>query len=227
MESISEILGNTVGKSAASSTRLAADFDTFLILLTAQLQAQDPLDPLASSEFTSQLVQFTAVEQQILANKNLENLAALLAFNGMTAAVNYLGKEITIPKNDAEISAANPNATWLYEFDSNAFNTDLEIVDSRGAVVVKLPGQVDRGLHSLNWDGRNADGQLVPAGNYKLRVKATDSQGLVVKAEIFMRGKVEGVEMEAGEAQLTVGNFKIPITQVLAVALPKDQQPAP
>lgn len=227
MQGISDILGSTIGKSDASSTRLAADFDTFLILLTAQLQAQDPLDPLDSSEFTSQLVQFTSVEQQILANKNLENVAALLAFNGMTSAVGYLGKEITIPQNNAEISATNPNATWLYELDTNAFDVDLEIVDSRGAVVVEVAGQVDRGLHSLNWDGRDVDGQPVPAGNYKLRVKATDSEGAAVSTEIFMRGRVDGVEMEGGEAQLTVGGFKIPITEVVAVALPEDKPPAP
>lgn len=227
MQSISEILGSTVGKADATSTRLAGDFDTFLTLLTAQLQAQDPLDPLDSSEFTSQLVQFTSVEQQITANKNLENVAALLAFNGMTSAVGYLGKAITIPQNNAQIDGANPSATWLYELEGSAFNVDLEIIDSRGAVVVELPGQTDRGLHSLNWDGRRIDGQPVPDGNYRLRVKATDTEGGTVPTEIFMRGTVEGVEMEGGEAQLTVGSFKIPITEVLAVALAKNEQPAP
>ena len=51
MVDVSQILGTTVGAANASSTQLADDFDTFLTLLTTQLQAQDPLDPVDSGHF--------------------------------------------------------------------------------------------------------------------------------------------------------------------------------
>ena len=49
--------------SITSGASLAETFDTFLTLLTTQLQYQDPLDPMDTNEFTSQLVEFTGVEQ--------------------------------------------------------------------------------------------------------------------------------------------------------------------
>ncbi len=108
---VGNILGSTVGTADRTASRLADDFDNFLTLLTAQLQAQDPLDPMDSSEFTQQLVQFTAVEQQIQSNKNLENIAALVAFNGMTSAVSFLGKDVTVNQDVANLQGGN--AVWV------------------------------------------------------------------------------------------------------------------
>ena len=56
---------------------LAGNFNTFLTLLTTQLQNQDPLNPMDSNQFTQQLVEFSQVEQQINTNDNLKTLIAL------------------------------------------------------------------------------------------------------------------------------------------------------
>ena len=76
------------------SKSLAETFDNFLLLLTTQLQNQDPLDPLESNEFTQQLVQFSGVEQQIKMNEKLDMMIAGQAFNEAAQAVGFLGKEI-------------------------------------------------------------------------------------------------------------------------------------
>ena len=78
-------VGSAVGNSALAKT--SADFDMFLKLLTAQLQNQDPLEPMDASEFTKQLVQYSSVEQVIYTNKNLETLIALQQQGGLTGAV--------------------------------------------------------------------------------------------------------------------------------------------
>ena len=65
----------TASEAATSRTRLSDNYDTFLVLLTAQLQNQDPLAPMDSTQFTQQLVQFSQVEQQIRTNEQLEGLA--------------------------------------------------------------------------------------------------------------------------------------------------------
>ncbi|MDN3720360.1 flagellar hook capping FlgD N-terminal domain-containing protein [Roseibium salinum] len=59
-------------ESAASQSGLMANYDLFLSILTTQIQNQDPLDPMDSAEFTTQLVQYSSVEQAIQQNKNLE-----------------------------------------------------------------------------------------------------------------------------------------------------------
>src|SRR5712675_2430466 len=74
---------------------LSTNFNTFLTLLTTQLKNQDPLAPMDSNQFTQQLVQFSQVEQQINANKNLESLISLTKARGAIDAVSYLGKKLT------------------------------------------------------------------------------------------------------------------------------------
>ena len=63
--------------SADSNGTLAGNFQTFLTLLTTQLQNQNPLDPLDTNQFTQQLVQFAGVEQQLKTNDQLTALVSL------------------------------------------------------------------------------------------------------------------------------------------------------
>ena len=80
---------NAGAGAAASQASLADNFDTFLTILTAQIQNQDPLEPMDSSKFTDQLVQFSGVEQQIKSNKQLEQLLAATNTNAGAALSGY------------------------------------------------------------------------------------------------------------------------------------------
>ncbi len=71
---------NSSGGSSLSSTAdktIAGNFQTFLTLLTTQLQNQNPLDPLDTNQFTQQLVQFAGVEQQLKTNDSLQTLVTM------------------------------------------------------------------------------------------------------------------------------------------------------
>ena len=81
------IAGDPKSDSKASLSKLTEDLDNFLTLLTAQLQHQDPLEPLDTHEFTNQLVQFSSVEQSIQQNKNLESIIELNQNNMAISAV--------------------------------------------------------------------------------------------------------------------------------------------
>src|SRR5215469_6276624 len=86
----------TPSVATSSKKQLSANFDTFLTLLTTQLQNQDPLQPMDSNQFTQQLVQFSQVEQQINSNQNLETLISATKNQTSQSAVSYLGKSLTI-----------------------------------------------------------------------------------------------------------------------------------
>lgn len=224
MVDVAQIIGSSAGAAAASSTRFAEDFDTFLILLTAQLQAQDPLDPVDSSDFTNQLVQFTGVEQSIQTNKNLENLTALTAFFGMQSAVNFIGKEVTVARSEGLLDS-DREITWIYELQGTAFESEVQIIDDSGKVVREFPGQTDAGAHSFTWNGTDKSGQPLPVGNYTLKIDAQDSSGVIVPSQVLIRDKVQGVEMENGEALLTISGFRVPVSEVLAVSVPDEEPP--
>ena len=81
---------------AASTQEIAGNFDTFLQLLTTQLQNQDPLDPMDTSQFTEQLVEFASVEQQIDENTNLQTLISLQQTSEATQAMQLIGSTVTV-----------------------------------------------------------------------------------------------------------------------------------
>ena len=86
-------------------SRLPATYNTFLTLLTTQLQNQDPLDPLDTNQFTQQLVDFASVEQQVNMNSNLQTLISLQQTNEATSAMQYLGSNVTVSGSGGTLSA--------------------------------------------------------------------------------------------------------------------------
>ncbi len=86
-----------------SSTGLADNFQTFLTLLTTQLQNQNPLDPLDTNQFTQQLVQFAGVEQQLKSNDQLKTLVALQKSAQATQALIYVGNTVAVDGSTAAV----------------------------------------------------------------------------------------------------------------------------
>ena len=70
----------------ATLTSLAGNFNDFLSLLTTQLQNQDPTSPMDTNQFTSQLVQFTGVAEQITANTTLSSILTANLAQQLTSA---------------------------------------------------------------------------------------------------------------------------------------------
>src|ERR1700754_2508513 len=91
------------GGIASDTSTIAGNFDTFLSLLTTQLQNQDPLDPLDTNQFTQQLVQFSSVEQELKSNDYLSSLVQSTQNSANNAAVSYIGKEVTATGVDSDL----------------------------------------------------------------------------------------------------------------------------
>ena len=112
--------------SASSATnatsQLSSNFDTFLQLLTTQLQHQDPLDPMDTSQFTQQLVEYSQVEQQIDSNTNLQTLISQGTSQSAAYATSYLGKTVTV--SGGEGSLTNGQAQWTYNLGTAATPTN-------------------------------------------------------------------------------------------------------
>ena len=122
--------GTTAPSSGSDLSGLADNFDTFLTLLTTQMQNQDPLAPLDSTEFTNQLVQFSSVEQQIKTNESITSLVA--ASNASTGASlsGYLGQ--TAQLNSTGSGYYGDEASWSSP-PSNAHPFAPALVDADAA----------------------------------------------------------------------------------------------
>lgn len=208
---INSATAGATSASAQSQTKLAQDFDQFLVLLTTQLQFQDPLDPLDSGEFTDQLVSFTQVEQSITTNKNLENLISQTKNAAMSNAVGYLGNEVTIETDRAGLR--NNTAKWEYGLETNAEEVEITVQDAQGKVVYKGTGDNRAGLHDFVWDAP----ANTPDGIYQLTISAETANETEVLTAIYSKGTVEAIEALNGDVHLSVNGILTSISNIQAV----------
>jgi flagellar basal-body rod modification protein FlgD len=212
----------TPSASSASVTGLADNFDTFLTLLTTQLQNQDPLSPLESNEFTQQLVQFSQVEQSIATNSNLEQVLGLLGSNNVASTVAYLGKDVAVAggTNGLVDGAAN----WRYSVPAGAAEVSMTVEDASGKVVYAGQGEISTGTHVFDWDGKDNSGKQLEDGGYVLKVSAVDGNGEPLTAEVAALGRVTGVQSGTDGTELLLGTVAVSTDDVLQVTEPSPQE---
>src|ERR1700735_1175693 len=136
---------STSGSSAMD--QLSGNFDTFLQLLTTQLQNQDPLSPMDSNQFTQQLVEFSQVEQQIDSNTNLQTLISQGTSQSGAYATSYLGKTVTVSGGQGPRPTAQ--AQWNYNLAAAATSTTLTVTNASGQAVFTGSGQTTAGNNTF------------------------------------------------------------------------------
>ncbi|HEY4112980.1 MAG TPA: flagellar hook assembly protein FlgD [Rhizomicrobium sp.] len=200
----------------AGLQQLTGNFNTFLSLLTTQLQNQDPLSPMDSNQFTQQLVEFSQVEQQIDTNSNLQTLIALGQSNTLASSSSYLGKDITITTGNGALQ--NSSCTWRYALGADASSATVNITDSTGKVVYTAPAtDLSSGGHDFTWNGQDNGGNQLPDGVYKLSVTATTADGTPIQSAIAFQGTVDEINLTGTEPLLMIGPMAVPLSQVSAI----------
>jgi flagellar basal-body rod modification protein FlgD len=205
--------------STDNATKSLTDtYNNFLTLLTKQLQNQDPLNPMDTAQFTQQLVSFSAVEQQINSNKNLEKLIGLQSATNAFGAVSFLGNRVAVDSD--QVSLQGGKASFQYEIDHSASRAVLKVMDSRGQTVLVQEANKGVGTYNVDWNGKDAFGNQLPDGQYQVAVSYEDDQGQAYAAKITSFGIVDSTEIQDGEVKLFVGNVGFPIDKILKVTKP-------
>lgn len=202
---------------ALGKANLVNNFDTFLSLLTTQLKNQDPLSPMDSTQFTQQLVQMSGVEQQLLTNDLLKQVASNTG-TGISTAVGLIGKNVRAVSDNAQLS--NGQAQWVYNLPSNATSATVEIVDSKGVrySARTLTGdQLKAGDHTFAWNGKDMTGSAAPEGAYTLKLTALDDAGKAISTTTYVQGVVGSVEQVDGKTMIAVGPTKVDWSTVKSI----------
>jgi flagellar basal-body rod modification protein FlgD len=207
----------TSGATSTSNSTLAGNFQTFLTLLTTQLQNQNPLDPLDTNQFTQQLVQFAQVEQQLKSNEQLASILALEKSTQATTALAYVGMTAVVDGSTAPLS--NNVASWSFTSDKAASAT-ITIQNSTGQTVYTGNFNVTDGTSNFVWDGKGSDGVQWPDGDYKLSIVAKDSSGQPVSVTTEVRGVVDAADMTSTPVMLMIGGQKYTVDQIKRVVRP-------
>ena len=200
--------------STAGST-LAGNFQTFLTLLTTQLQNQNPLDPLDTNQFTQQLVQFASVEQQLKTNDQLTTLVSLQQTAQSTQALTFVGKTAVVDGSTAALS--NGSANWDLSFPKDS-NLSVSITSSTGQTVFSGNYTVKAGDNQpFVWDGKGTDGTQWPDGQYKMTATAADSSGNSVAVSTAIQGVVSSVDLTQTPPLLSINGQTYTVSQIRAI----------
>ena len=210
----------TSGSSTSSSTSGATPSlgkDDFLKILVTQLQNQDPLNPTDSTQFVSQLAQFSALEQMTNVNTNLQTVQALDQSINNSLAPNFIGKTV-LAKGSTFNIATGGTYNIQYQLAKDATTVNTSIYDSSGNNIRTITSSnVAAGQQSITWDGKDNNGATVDAGQYSFTIQAKDSSGNAMSTAAYIQVDTTGVSYHDGSTYLTTKDAEIPYSSVIKV----------
>ncbi len=192
--------------------------ETFLKLLVAQLENQDPLSPMDNLEFTSQLAQFSSLEQLTDINKNIEALQAYQSATNNAQAVSLIDKVITASGNSINVNNGTADEI-MFELEGNAAGIIVSIYDSADNLInIIRGGNQNAGMNKVAWDGTDNAGRAAPDGLYTFEVLAADVNQDPVEVKTFLTGTVDRVIFKNNTPYLLTGNSEVPLENVVSVS---------
>jgi flagellar basal-body rod modification protein FlgD len=203
----------SAGSSYESNTE-KLEYTDFLTLFIAQLQNQDPMNPLDSAEFTAQLAQFSNVEQLYQVNANLSGIQETLNSQEQQDYIDIIGKTVKIEGNRIQIEGGKVQS-GLYQLEGRA-DVSVDIFNGDGMKIRTLQvGPQNEGEHEVEWDGRNDSGASVEDGSYFFEVVAKDQEGNWVTSNLYISGEVTGLKYEYGLPYLMLGDKLVSVENTI------------
>lgn len=189
------------GDDVPGSAAIAADFQTFLTLLTTQLRNQDPLSPTDSTEYMSQLASFSGVEQQVRTNDRLDSILSVLGNGSAAGLAEWIGREIQAPTS-ADYAGTDV-AVGLAPV-AGADRAVLVVTNAFGNEVARRTVAAD--ATSATWDGTDALGAAAAHGAYRFALEGYAGDTLVGTTPGTVYATVREVRLAGGETSLVVGD---------------------
>jgi flagellar basal-body rod modification protein FlgD len=203
----------TTSPATTAKTKTLGQSD-FLSLLVAQLKNQDPLNPSDPTEFTAQLAQYSQLEQLFNLNNSMGNLTTAQSNSDRLSSLSLIGQDVVVEGSRFTLGDT-ASAQLGYKADGTATSIKLNIQNSAGKTVATLSGKdLTAGNHYLTWDGKDANGNTLPAGTYSIAVDAKNSAGASVNVASLIRATVTGVDLSGIEAQIVTGSGEYKISSI-------------
>jgi flagellar basal-body rod modification protein FlgD len=181
------------------------------------MQHQDPLDPMDTSQYTQQLVQYSQVEQSVQQTGTLKDILARLNAQDMAQASNFIGREARFDTSVSGLGASTP-ANWTFQPEGKAATMIATVTDGSGKVVREVAIDPATSNGRFSWDGMTAAGTRAPEGSYILSVKALDGAGAELPVTINGVGIVRDVVTDGSTVSLGLNGVRMPLSALIALS---------
>ena len=190
---------SAVPTAPTTQERIGEEFFSFIQLLTAQVQNQDPLEPLDSTQFVEQLATFSSLEQQVETNESLRSIATMISDMNAVFASEWLGQDVSVEAN------------WVpYDGGTVDFATDMPVVadeallsvrDADGSLIWTQP--LDTDAPAYRWDGETQSGTRAPANElYEFTISVLRDGDVVGTVTPRILTTITDVAVENGQLRL-------------------------
>lgn len=198
----------------AATKSLSGNFQTFLKMLMTQLQNQDPTSPLDTNQFTSQLVQFSSVEQQINTNSSLTQLIQLTQAAGVLQSTAMVGHQVSVTSDHLALQ----NGAASLQFTTKAAGpAAIAVYNDSGTKITDALVDAKAGSNTWNWNGRDINGNQLADGSYRVAVMGADSTGAAQALPFTVQGTATGVAQNGGGLTLQMGALAVDFSAVKQV----------
>jgi flagellar basal-body rod modification protein FlgD len=216
--------GTTSNSSAASTgiTGAATLGGTdFLTLMLAQLQNQDPTNPVDSNTFLTQLAQLSEVQGINTLNTSFSTLSNSMTSAQTLQASSLLGKDALVTSSTVN-QTSGATVTGAVTVPQTTSSVTLSIVNAAGQTVrtIQLGAQA-AGQASFTWDGKESSGVAAPTGTYSLVAVYGGETNSSTPATTAVNGTVDSVSMGAGTSGMTLnvaGVGSVPISSLMQIS---------
>jgi flagellar basal-body rod modification protein FlgD len=194
--------------------QLTGNYSSFLKLLMTQLQNQDPSSPMDTNQFTTELVQFSSVEQQINTNSSLTQLIQLTQSGALLQSSSLVGHSVSVSNADMPVQ----NGAGRIQFTTPAAGPiGVSVYDSTGKHLGDNLVQATKGVNDWAWNATDSSGTKQPDGAYKIVVQSTDSAGVTTSLPYTAVGLATGVTKNGNALQLQLGQITTDFSNVQSV----------
>ena len=218
----SSTAGTATGTTAAAGTatgsaalsQLSGNFSNFLGLLMTQLKNQDPTSPMNTNQFTSELVQFSSVEQQIQTNTSLTQLIQLTQAGELMQSSAMLGRQVTVQSDHVPLQNGQGNVQFTAPASEPVM---ISIYNDSGVKIRDASVMATQGSNTWTWDSTDNNGSTVPDGSYKVAVEGVGSGGTPRALPFTVSGTATGVTSQNNSVQLQLGALSVGFDKVQSV----------
>ena len=196
--------------------------EAFLTMLVAQLENQDPLNPMDGTDFTAQLAQFSSLEQSFITNDTLDAILTAVNTGSEENLLDYIGKYIRSEDNSITVTGGQSSQG---SFNINApAEVVVSIYNPDGREVKRIYlGQRDAGTHEIVWNATDNQGAPVADGSYTYEITAIGDGGNLIHSRPSITGEVTGVTYEHGQPYLLLDQRLVHPETVTKVWQPTDE----
>ncbi len=200
--------------SAPSLSKLSGNFDDFLKLLMTQLRNQDPTSPMDTNQFTTQLVQFSSVEQQINTNGSLSKLISLQQGNEVLQSSALIGKTVQIKSDHVGLQSSGADVQFT---SPSAGPVTISIATDAGIGVRQVTLASGAGANTWHWDGLDDNGRAVAPASYAIGVKSGESASAGSAMAFTTSGVATSVQRAGDGFAVSVAGQAVPLSAVQSI----------